>query len=212
MDTKNLIRVILIDDHSQIHQAVSSVLDTVTDIQLIAHGSNGDEAVLLCDEYQPDLVLMDVVMPIKSGVEATGLIHQKYPNIKILVMSSFQDDESVHAMLANGAIGYVLKSSLAHDLVTTIRAAYYGKSVFSAEVTRILLKPAKSESGTNFGLTVREIVILKLMSDGLNNGEIAGKLVISRSTVKFHLNNILRKMKVETRSEAIVLAAKNGLV
>ncbi len=206
------IRIILVDDHSRVHEAVSTILDTVDNIELVAQGSNGEEAIHLCDEYKPDLVLMDVVMPVMGGVEATRSIHQKYPEIKILVLSSFQDDESVRAMLENGAIGYVLKGSLSHDLVNTIRTAYEGRAVFSTEITQVLLKPAKSEKKRDFGLTGREREVLKLMADGLNNIQIAQELTISRSTVKFHISNILHKMGVSTRAEALVVAAKNDLI
>ncbi|HRF97342.1 MAG TPA: response regulator transcription factor, partial [Aggregatilineales bacterium] len=146
--------------------------------------------------------------------EATRIIHEKYDMTKILVLSSFQDDESVLAMLESGAIGYVLKGSLTGDLVSAIRTAMTGASVFSAEITSVLLKSTHETSlvGHDFGLTTRELEVLRLMAKGENNPEIADKLVISQSTVKFHITNILDKMRVETRSEAIVLAAKNNLV
>jgi two-component system, NarL family, response regulator LiaR len=206
------IRVVLIDDHAHVHQAVITVLNQVQDIALVGHGSNGSEALQLCEELQPDLILMDVVMPGMNGAEATKLVRSQYPDIKILVLSSFQDDQTVYDMLANGAMGYVLKGSLAHDLVDTIRATCSGKLVFSPEIAHVLFNPIKDEKSQAFGLTQRELEILKLMTEGLNNGEIAGKLVISQSTVKFHINNILQKIGVETRAEALVVATKNNLV
>jgi NarL family two-component system response regulator LiaR len=211
MKSSGKIRVILIDDHRRVHEAVFTVLNSVEDIALIAQGSNGKEALQLCEEHQPDLILMDVVMPVMSGLEATKLIHQRYPHIKILVLSSFQDDESVRAMLQHGAVGYILKGSLIDDLVNTIRITHSGKAVFSSEIASTLLNSAQPKV-QDFGLTGRELEILQLMTEGLNNGEIAAKLVISPSTVKFHIANILHKMNVETRAEAIVLAAKNNLV
>lgn len=206
------IRVILVDDHKHIHDAVSILLNQQNDIELVGQASNGFEVVQLCDELQPDLILMDVVMPGMNGVEATHLIRQKYPQLKILVLSSFQDDASVMEMLANGANGYVLKGALASDLADTIRTTYQGKTVFSNEVAQILLKPNRDDQHQTFGLTDREQEVIKLMADGLNNNEIAHHLYISRSTVKFHIANIVQKMGVETRAEAIVLAAKNGLI
>ncbi len=204
-----VIRVILIDDHRHIHNAVSLLLDTVDDIQLIGQGSNGSEALQLCKELGPDVILMDVVMPGMSGLEATLRISEQHPTIKILVLSSFEDHESVRTMLKNGAVGYILKSSLVYDLVNTICATFHGKSVFSPEIINALLHAPASDK--DFSLTEREREVLTLITRGMNNNEIADLLVISRSTVKFHLNNILLKMHVETRAEAIVLATRNNL-
>lgn len=203
------VRVILIDDHRHIHQAAAAILGETADIDLIAHGSNGEEAVKLCREHQPDLVLMDVVMPIMDGVEATRIIHKQFPQIRVLVLSSFLDHESVHEMLRSGASGYITKDALARDLTTTIRATHEGKAVFSQAVAARLLEPVPAQQ---FDLTDRELEVLGLVAEGLNNRQIAHELTISPSTVKFHISNIVQKMGVETRTEAIVLAAKNNLV
>jgi DNA-binding NarL/FixJ family response regulator len=203
------IRVVLVDDHRHIHQAAAMILAEAADIQLVAHGSNGQEAVALCREHQPDLVLMDVVMPVMDGVTATRTIRSWYPKIRILVLSSYQDHESVHEMLRSGASGYITKDALARDLAPTIRAVHLGQAVFSEAVAARLLDPVPAQK---FDLTDREIEVLGLVAEGLNNGQIAQELTISRSTVKFHINNIVQKMGVETRTEAIVLAAKNNLV
>jgi two-component system, NarL family, response regulator LiaR len=210
MPNSPLIRVVLIDDQRRVHEAVGIALSGCEDIRLVGHGSNGAEALELCADLKPDLVLMDVVMPGVDGIETTRVLHTRFPTIKILVLSAFQDDESVRAMLHSGAVGYVVKSALAHDLAPAIRTAMSGQSVFSAEVVNVLLqKPAPTQ---DFRLTEREREVLRAMADGLNNVEIAEKLVISASTVKFHITNIEHKMGVETRAEAIVLAAKNNLV
>jgi NarL family two-component system response regulator LiaR len=206
------IRVILIDDQSQVHFAVASVFDANEDLVLVAQASSGEEGIDLIADYQPDVVLMDVVMPGMSGIEATRIVHDTYPDVRILVLSSFQDDESVYAMLENGAAGYVLKGSITSDLANTIRAVHHGHAVFSQEVSQVLLQGSEAGAGDDFGLTERELDVLVLMAQGLNNNEIAGELVISRSTVKFHIANVLEKMEVATRAEAIVLAAKNRLV
>ncbi len=205
------IRILLVDDHRFIHDAVSLKLNSADDMLLVAQGGNGQEAIQLCREFQPDLVLMDVVMPVMNGVDATRIIHQQFPDIRILVLSSFHDDESVRAMLGYGAVGYVLKDSIAHDLVDTIRAIYAGKVVLSSEVASTLLTTTRPKA-QNFGLTHRELEVLRRMAEGLNNGEIAAELTISSSTVKFHINNLIHKMGVRTRSEAIVLAARNDLI
>lgn len=207
------IRILLVDDHAWVHQAVTTILKIAPDIDLIGQAHNGMEAMRLCEDLQPDLILMDVVMPHINGIEATRMIHEKYTHIKILVLSSFQDDDSVRAMLDSGAMGYVVKGALSGDLISAIRTAMTGASVFSAEVTSVLLKQSQDGAQAHdFGLTMRELEVLRLMAKGENNPEIADKLVISQSTVKFHINNILDKMGVPTRSEAIVIAAKNNLV
>ncbi|MBI5928698.1 MAG: response regulator transcription factor [Chloroflexi bacterium] len=212
MPATKIIRVILIDDHARVHDAVTMALHNLDDIALIGHGSRGEEALALCEELTPDVILMDVVMPGMSGVEATKLIRKKYPNIKILVVSSFQDDDTIHTILQNGASGYVLKDAIASDLANTIRTTFDGSAVFSQEVARVLLKSDHSEPSQRFGLTQRELEILRLMAQGQNNAEIAHTLTISQSTVKFHINNVIAKIGVDTRAEAIVLAAKNNLV
>jgi NarL family two-component system response regulator LiaR len=205
------IRVILIDDHIRIHQAVNTTLNTVDDIDLVAQGATGEEAVELVEKYEPDIVLMDIVMPVMSGADAAKLIHAKFPHVKILVLSSFQDDDSVRSMLDNGASGYILKNAIATDLVNTIRVVHTGVAAFSGEVAEVLLGLRKSQH-LSFNLTERELEVLKLMAAGLNNGQIAERLVISQATVKFHINNVVQKLGVETRAEAIVIAAKNDLV
>lgn len=207
------IRVILIDDHKHIHDAVALALTQADDIHLVAQGSTGDEAMILCHQHQPDIVLMDVVMPGMDGVKATKRLKSEFPDVKILVLSSFQDDDTVHAMMREGASGYTLKHSLATNLINAIRATFMGSVVLDSEVSQGLLQPTPApSSNTSFDLTERELEVLRLMATGLTNNEIAVKLFISRSTVKFHITNIEEKMGVTTRAEAIVLAAKNNLV
>lgn len=213
MPTQPKTRILLVDDHAWVHQAVNTILKIAPDIELIGQAHNGVEALRLCEELRPDLILMDVVMPHINGIEATRIIRERYDTIKILVLSSFQDDESVLAMLDSGAMGYVLKGSLTGDLISAIRTAMTGVSVFSAEITSVLLKSNhETTNGHDFGLTARELEVLRLMAKGENNPEIADKLVISQSTVKFHVVNIRDKMKVATRPEAMVLVAKNNIV
>ena len=210
MAASQSIRIMLVDDHRMIHEGVAKTLHDVADLSLVGQAQNGEEAVKLCDQVQPDVILMDVVMPIMDGTEATRQIHEKHPQIKILVLSSFQDEESVRLMLNNGAVGYILKTSLSHDLVDTVRTVFRGKVVLSPEVADTLLQ---SPAGRNdFALSARELEVLSLIGHGLNNYEIADQLTISRSTVKFHVTNILKKMKVDTRAEAIVIATQHDLL
>lgn len=204
------ISIILVDDHRRVHQALSEMISFFDDIELLAHASNGIEAIDLCDLYHPDLVLMDVVMPLMDGIEATKQIVKKHPNIKVLALSSFRDRDTVRVMLENGAIGYVLKDSSVEDLENTIRTAYEGQSIFSPEIMQALLDTGHTTIDTN--LSSREIEVLKLFATGMTNNQIASTLTISTSTVKFHITNIIEKLGVSTRAEALVIAAKNNIV
>lgn len=207
------IRLISIDDHRLVHEAIQTVIGTQSDIELIAQGTSGEEAIELCYTHCPDVLLMDVVMPGMGGPAATRIIHDRHPNIQILVLSSFQDDDSIHQMLQNGASGYILKNALLADLVNTVRAVYSGNTVLSAPITMKLLEAyGAPRPNSDFGLTRREREVIRLMADGMSLNEMANELVISTSTVKFHISNVLQKMDVATRAEAIVLAAKSDLV
>jgi two-component system, NarL family, response regulator LiaR len=210
MNVTNSIRVILVDDHLQIHRVVQVILGATHDIKLVGQAANGQEGITLCEQYQPDIVLMDVVMPVLDGIEATKVLHERLPAMKILVLSSFQDHESVYAMLRSGAVGYLTKASLAEDLAETIRATFQGKMVFSSEIGAHLVSPPQPT--VNFHLTDRELEVLVLLAEGLTNQQTALNLSISQSTLKFHMNNIFEKLGVQTRSEALVLAAKNNLI
>lgn len=206
------IRVLLVDDHRHIHDLVAIALSAVEDIELVGHGSNGEEALMLCRELLPDMVLLDVVMPGMSGIEAAQQIHHHFPDILILALSSYDDDESVREMLRGGAVGYVSKTMLAQSLVGAIRNTTAGNAILPGRIAQHMIQNPISEPPHDFGLSEREHEVLKLVAEGLNNREIAAKLFISTSTVKFHLSNIIRKLGVETRAEAIVIAAKNNLV
>lgn len=210
MTDKTPIRVVLVDDHAQMHRIVHAILCATSDIKLVGQGANGQEGIALCDQFQPDVVLMDVMMPIMDGIQATKELFERFPAIKVLVLSSFHDHESVYAMLRNGAVGYLTKSSLSKALADTIRDTFHGKMVFSSEVGVHLISP--TQPVVNFHLTDRELQVLVLLAEGLNMPEMAAKLVISPATVKFHIENICKKLGVRTRSEALVIAAKNNLV
>jgi len=207
---ENSIRVVLVDDHLQMHRIVHATLGATSDIKLVGQAANGQEGIALCEQYQPDIVLMDVVMPLMDGIEATKVLHERFPSIKILVLSSFQDHESVYAMLRNGAVGYLIKGSLAQDLAETIRSTVHGRMVFSSEIGAQLV--SSPQPAINFYLTDRELEVLVLLAEGLTNQQSAQKLSISQSTLKFHMTNIYEKLGVQTRSEALVLAAKNNLI
>lgn len=213
MDAKTPVRVLVVDDHRHIHEVITRVLIGISDIRIVGQAANGAEAVKLCEDINPDLILMDVVMPVMDGMQATERIREKYPDLKILVLSSFQDHESVHQLLRSGAVGYITKDALANDLVNVIRTTMQGKAVFSANIIEKLISPETSPRALEkFNLTDRELEILVLMADGLTLQQMAVKLSITLSTVKYHSANIFKKLGTQNRSEALVVALKNNLI
>lgn len=212
MMKKDPIRIIIVDDHRVVHQALAEMISFVDDFELVAQGSNGKEAVELCNEFQPDVVLMDVVMPGLDGVEATRQILENNPDIKVLALSSFQDSDSVNSMLNNGASGYILKHASIDELEGVIRTIYKGNSVIDSQLMQRIMQRTVSKSENDFHLSPRELEILKLIAGGMSYSQVADQLTISMSTVKFHVGNILTKLGVETRNEAILVAAKNNII
>jgi NarL family two-component system response regulator LiaR len=210
MASTSSIRVALADDHRMIHELVTKLVRAVDDIQIVGHASNGREAIEVCEQVMPDLLLLDVLMPVMDGIEACEHILEQFPSVKVLVLSSFDDEASVRSMLDKGAAGYIVKAALSTDLLDTIRAIHRGNTVLSPGIMKLLLNPGAVE--TNFDLTDRELAVLRHMASGESINEVAEALIISRSTVKYHLSNILLKMHVETRAEAIALAAKAHLI
>jgi NarL family two-component system response regulator LiaR len=210
MDEVTPIRVVLVDDHQHIHDAVISLLKTVDDIRLVGQAYQGDDALQICQLATPDLVLMDVVMPGLNGSQATRALLKQNPAVRVLALSSYSEYEHIKDMLDSGATGYLVKNAIAEDLINTIRATHRGNTVLSPEVTRTLFAPP-SDHPPDFELTDRELQVLKLMAQGQTNGQIALALGITQPTVRFHINNILLKLKVDTRSEALVIAGKHHL-
>lgn len=206
------IRVLVVDDHRHVHDAVELALASVDEFVVVGHGSNGEEALQLCETLQPQVILMDVVMTGMNGIEATQRIHQQYPEIMILALSSYDDDTSIREMLSKGAVGYIPKDTIARSLVSAIQSVVDGNTVLPASTRNLVMRTQEMVALADFDLTDREVEVLQLVAEGLTNAQIAAQLYISQSTVKFHLSNLLRKMDVETRAEAIVLAAKAGLV
>src|SRR5215208_4473215 len=154
MGTKPPTRVLVVDDHRHIHEVITRVLMGISDISIVGQAANGAEAIELCEDTRPDLILMDVVMPVMDGMQATERIHEKYPDIKILVLSSFQDHESVHQLLRGGAVGYVTKDALTNDLVNVIRTTMQDKSVFSANIIdKLISLEASPQAIEKFNLT-----------------------------------------------------------
>lgn len=217
MSVSESIRVMIVDDHDMVRRGLSAILKIKADLQLVGQASNGREAVALCQEAQPDVILMDLMMPEMSGAEATRAIREQFPHIQIIALTSFQEKEMVREALQAGAIGYLLKNVSAVDLAAAIREAHAGRSTLAPEAIQALIQadlptPFSGQAlAEELGLTPRECEVLALMVEGLNNPEIAERLVISRSTAKAHVSNILSKLGVSNRAEAIALALQRGL-
>jgi NarL family two-component system response regulator LiaR len=215
MSELNPIRVLIVDDHSMVRRGLATILKIKPELQLVGEASNGREAVEVCCRVQPDVVLMDLMMPEMSGAVATDAICKQWPQVKVIALTSFQEKEMVREALQAGAIGYLLKNVSADDLAAAIREAYAGRSTLAPEAIQALIQvepaPRIPEKGlaAAFDLTPREQEVLALMVEGLSNPDIAERLVVSRSTAKAHVSNILSKMGVSNRAEAIALALQH---
>ena len=195
------IRVMIVDDHAVVRSGLGAFFSVFQDLELIGEAENGAEAIVRCGLLKPDVILMDLIMPGTDGVTATRQIKEKYPSVKVIALTSFQEDDLVQGALQAGAIGYLMKNISARELAAAIRSAYIGKMTLSPEATQILVQ-SRLQTQEFEELTEREREVLKLMADGLNNAEIADRLVVSISTVKYHISNILSKLGVENRVAA----------
>lgn len=205
------IRVLVVDDHAVVRGGLRLFLMAFDDLEMVGEAGSGEKALALCAEVRPDIVLMDLVMPGMGGVDAIRLIRERYPWIKVIALTSFPEEELVQASLAAGAMSYLLKTISANNLAAAIRAAHSGQPVMAPEATQALLHRA---NGPKLGqdLTAREREVLALLVKGLSNAGIAERLSISESTAKFHVSNILSKLKASSRGEAIAMALQSGLV
>ncbi len=211
---KTKIRVMIVDDHNVVRSGLSAFLLAFDDLDMVGEASGGAEAVEKCAELQPHVVLMDLIMPGMDGVEATRQIRSRFPNVQVVALTSFKDDDLVQRVVKAGAIGYLLKNTTAGELASAIRNAHNGQPALSPEATQALVRAARGTSFQSAGsdLTQREREVLSLMIKGMSNVEIAERLVISPSTAKFHVSSVLAKLGVASRTEAVALALKSKLM
>lgn len=207
-----VIRVLLVDDHEMVRRGLSTFLEAFSDLELVGEASNGVEALDLCGNNHPNVILMDLVMPEMDGVEATRQITKKFPDVRVIALTSFEDQDNVQAALKAGAISFLHKNISIDDLGEAIRKAHIGQTTLSPEATQAVVTAATQQPKPGQDLTSREGEVLAQLILGLTNPEIAKKLTISRSTVKTHVSSILSKLGASNRLEAVTLAIKHDLI
>ncbi len=203
----------LVDDHAVVRSGLSAFLLAFDDLEYVGEATGGAEAVERCLTLKPDVILMDLVMPDVDGAEATRRIKETCPQVQVIALTSYKEDDLVQGALRAGALSYLLKTVTADELAGAIRAAHAGRSTLAPEAAEVLIKAATAPAEVQAeGLTGRELEILKLMVSGESNPDIAARLFVSRSTVKFHVSNILMKLGAASRTEAVAIALQKGLV
>lgn len=209
---ENRIRVAIVDDHTVVRSGLAALLLTYRDLELVGEAADGAEAIRLCGQVRPDVVLMDLMMPTMDGVAATQAIRALCPGVKVLMLTSCRESESVKKALLAGVNGYVLKDVTPAELLKAIRDTAAGHAALGREATEALIQVVTRTGGPGGDLTGREREVLTLLVTGLSNPAIAQRLVVSRSTVKFHLSSIFGKLGVSNRTEAVALAMQRHLV
>lgn len=206
------IRILIVDDHNTVRKGLLILLEVFDDFEVVGEVNNGKSGVDFCWGECPDVVLMDMIMPVMDGITATRLVREACPDTQILAFTSFSDEETVQEVLKAGAIGYIMKDVSADELASAIRRAYSGKPTLSPEAAQALISATTRPPSIGHDLTERELEVLALMVEGLNNREIGERLGISSATVKNHVSNILSKMEIVSRTQAIVLAVEHKIL
>lgn len=206
------IRVMIVDDHSMVRAGLATFIQVKSDLELAGEARDGEQALTLCAQLQPDVVLMDLVMPRLDGVQATQAIRERWPQIQVIALTSFQEANLVQQALQAGAISYLLKDVSMDELADAIRSANAGRSTLAPEAAQVLIQAARQEPEPGYDLTARETEVLALMVEGLTNPQIGERLTISVTTARSHVSSILGKLGVSNRAEAITLALRNKLI
>jgi two-component system, NarL family, response regulator LiaR len=206
------IKVLLVDDHAMVRRGLGAFLSIYPDLQMVGEAESGVEALEQCASLQPHVVLMDLMMPEMDGATATAELRRRFPHVKVIALTSFREDDLVQRVIQAGAIGYLLKNVSGLDLAQAIRAAHAGRPTLAPEATQALINVATRPAAPGHDLTARERDVLALMVKGLNNTEIAERLIVSQSTIKGHVSNILAKLGVTSRTEAVALAVEHKIV
>lgn len=208
------IKVMLVDDHEMVRIGLAAVLETEEDIQIVGEASNGADGIKLVEQTKPDVVLMDLVMDGMDGIETTKRLTQKYPDVKVIVLTSFLDDEKMYPVIEAGAFSYLLKTSRASEITEAIRAAVKGQSILESQVASKMMNRLRQpqQASAHDELTDREMEVLLAIAQGKSNQDIADELFIGIKTVKSHVTNILSKLDVDDRTQAAIYAIKHGLV
>jgi DNA-binding NarL/FixJ family response regulator len=210
------IRVLIVDDHNSFRSGMRSLLDSIPQVEVVGEAASGDEAVSKANAFQPQVILMDIQMPGLNGIEATRRIYQSSPHISVLMLTMFEDDDSVFAAMRAGARGYLLKGADQDEILRALQAANKGEALFGPGIARRMInffsRPAAKEEAKAFPeLTDREREVLALIAEGLSNANIAEHLIISMKTVRNHVSNIFSKMQVADRAHAIIRAREKGM-
>ena len=206
------VRILIVDDHAMVRSGLMNFIDAYEWMEAVGEASNGAEAVEFCSTHAVDVVLMDLVMPVMDGSQATQLIVALDEAIKVIALTSFHEKDLVEKALQAGAASYLLKNVSAEELAYAIRAAQAGKAILAPEAAQALIEATRQKQGVGFDLTRREREVLALLVNGLSNSEIAAQLSLGLTTVKFHLVNIFSKLGARSRVEAVTIALQNHLV
>jgi two-component system, NarL family, response regulator len=207
MDASSKVRILAVDDHPLIRGGLSAFLETEAGMEVVAEASNGEEAIERYREFRPDIVLMDLSMPVMDGLEATRAILDEFPDARVIVLTTYDGDENIHRALEAGARGYLLKDMLVGDMTEVIRAVSQGRKGIPRAVAARL-----AEYVPRVPLTPRETEVLSLVAKGLSNAEVAERIGRTEGTVKVHLKNILQKLGVDDRTEAVTTAMRRGFI